>query len=413
MRFLNIPVLLALGLSTAGAQSLLRKEPFQYAGAERASRVEARPPGMRLGLRRPREFALAPLSEAEAARLTGPSTRLRTGVQRALTPHAFAAGTWEITPEATRVWRLALRSPGSKGIRVEFENFSVGDGRVWLHDGANSVGPYTGQGLYGDGHFLSGAIFSQSVILEYEPAVDAPPELEPPFNVRSIVHQVRTPLDASAGQTDPADYCELDANCYSDWRSAMSSVGQISFVEDGVEALCSGSLLATRDNSLKPYFLTAGHCIHDEAAARTVQTYWTYQTPSCGGTPPASRDTSAKSTLGAHLIGSADLSSGDYSLILLQDVPAGVTFAGWDPGGPGVGSDVVGIHHPSWLLEAHFLRNAQLRLRCERGRLDRACFSVLSDFLQLGPRRAWLFGIADLHLARGSCRIAELRRSHG
>jgi hypothetical protein len=55
----------------------------------------------------------------------------------------------------------------------------------------------------------------------------------------------------------------------------MSSGGQISLVTDGVEALCSGSLLATRDNSLKPYFLTAGHCIPSEIVARTVQAYWT------------------------------------------------------------------------------------------------------------------------------------------
>jgi len=340
-------VLLALGLSVAGAQQVLRKEPFQYAGPDRASRVEARPPGMRLGLRRPREFALAPLSEAEAARLTGPSTRLKTGVQRVLAPHVFAAGTWETTSEGTRLWRLSIRSPHARGLRVEFENFSVGEGRVWLYDGTHSAGPYTGRGPYDDGHFFSSAVYAASAVVEYEPALDAGVELEPPFAIKSIVHQVRTALDGTAGQTDPADYCELDVNCYPDWKSAMSSVGQISFVEDGVEALCSGSLLATRDNSAKPYFLTAGHCVHDEATARTVQAYWNYQTSSCNGTPPASRDASAKSTLGAHLMASADLSGGDYSLILLQDVPSGVTFAGWDPGGPPVGGSVAGIHHPS------------------------------------------------------------------
>ena len=347
MRYPAFPVLLALGLSTAGAQPQLRKEPFQYAGPERASRVEARPPGMRLGLRKPREFALAPLSEAEAARLTGPSTRLRTGVQRALAPHAFAAGAWETTPEGARLWRMAIRSPRSRGLRVEFDDFSVGDGRVWLYDGAQSVGPYTGRGPFGDGHFFTSAVYAESAILEYEPAPDATDELEPPFAIRSVVHQVRSALDATAGRKDPADYCELDPNCYSDWKSTMSSVGQISFVEDGVEALCSGSLLATRDNSSKPYFLTAGHCIHDEAAARTVQAYWTYQTSACAGTPPTSRDASARSTLGAHLIASANLPNGDYSLILLQDVPTGVTFAGWDPGDPPVGTALTGLHHPS------------------------------------------------------------------
>src|SRR5437660_4474267 len=99
MRFLTIPVILAtLALAPADAQQAMRKEPFQYAGSDRASRVEARPPGMRLGLRKPREFALAPLSEAEAARLIGPNTRPhRTGVQRKLAAHAVVTGNWEST----------------------------------------------------------------------------------------------------------------------------------------------------------------------------------------------------------------------------------------------------------------------------------------------------------------------------
>src|SRR5689334_819825 len=115
MRFLAFPVLLTVGVSTAMAQQGLRKEPFQYSGTDRASRVEARPPGMRLGLRKPREFALAPLSEAESARLTGPSSRLHVGVQRAFAAHAFATGVWETTREGRRLWRMALRSPGAHG----------------------------------------------------------------------------------------------------------------------------------------------------------------------------------------------------------------------------------------------------------------------------------------------------------
>ncbi len=127
----------------------------------------------------------------------------------------------------------------------------------------------------------------------------------------------------------------------------MSSVAQISFMDNGDELLCSGSLVATRDNSFKPYFLTAGHCINNEAAARTVEAYWTYQTPACGGTPPASRTTSVKSTVGAHLIASAPMAAGDFSLVLLQDAPAGTTFAGWDIVDPPMATGLTGIHHPS------------------------------------------------------------------
>ena len=52
----------------------------------------------------------------------------------------------------------------------------------------------------------------------------------------------------------------------------------------------------------------------------------------------ASVDNSVKSGIGAHLISSGGPDSGDYSLVLLKDVPAGVTFAGWDITDPTAGA---------------------------------------------------------------------------
>ena len=335
-----------LGVTIAAAQQISPKEPAQYAGTERPPRVVARPPGMRLGMRKAREFALAPLSESEVQQLSAPDTRLKAGIRRVLPESSIATGAWESTAEGARIWRMALRSPASRGMRVEFDRFSVGAGKVWLYDGTNVEGPYTGEGIYGDGHFWSGAIASGSVTVEYEPAPGAAAELQPPFVIRAISHQTRTALDALESSKDPADFCELDANCYPDWRKSLSSVGQISFMDQGYDILCSGSLLATRDNSFKPYFLTAGHCINNEAAARTVQAYWNYQTDSCGGAVPTSRG-SLKSAVGSHLLYSAGFADGDFSLILLQDAPAGTTFAGWDTADPAVSSSLTGIHHPS------------------------------------------------------------------
>jgi len=249
---------------------------------------------------------------------------------------------------------MAIRSPGATGIRVEFRNFSAGAGNVWLHDGTHFAGPYTGRGLFDDGHFWSATVFSDSVTLEYQPGVGTPHETGPPFEIAAIAHQVRaqsgvaSPLPApDASVVDTADYCELDPNCYPDWTGAMSMVGQISYEDSGVEYLCSGSLVATRDNSFKPYFLTAGHCIHSEDAARTIEAYWTFQTSTCGGAPPASRDTSAKSSVGGHLIDFGTIEQGDYSLVLLPNVPSGVTFSGWDVTDPPITTPLTGIHHPS------------------------------------------------------------------
>src|SRR5262249_32279729 len=55
---------------------------------------------------------------------------------------------------------------------------------------------------------------------------------------------------------------------------------------------------------------------------------------------------SLKSSNGGHLLSWAHVQDGDYSLVLLPDVPSGVVFSGWDLGDPAVGSPVVGIHHP-------------------------------------------------------------------
>jgi lysyl endopeptidase len=341
--------------SIAGAQTFTRKEPAVYAGTEVASRVAARPPGIRLGLRKANEFALAPLSAAETARLAEPGALIRIGVHRPVPAAALSTGAWETTTEG-RVWRMALRSPGSEGIRVEFRSFSVGNGKVWVHNGSQAAGPYSGRGLFDDGHFWSATVFSETATVEYEPEVGAAEVTDLPFEIRSVAHRGKAVSRRAlqdvpqASSSDPADYCHLDPSCYADWKPAMSMVAEILFEDSGVEYSCSGSAIATRDDSFKPYLLTAGHCIHSEDSARSLETFWTYQTASCGGPPPASRGSSAKSTLGAHLIGSGSLEQGDYSLVLLQNVPAGVTFAGWDMADPPQGAMLTGIHHPkgSW-----------------------------------------------------------------
>ena len=216
------------------------------------------------------------------------------------------------------------------------------------------AGPYTGRGIFDNGRFWSATVFSESVILEYQPGPDTPEESGPPFEIPAISHRAAAAAGASdapdAAVVNTADYCELDANCYPDWQPAMKMVAQLAFEQDGLSYLCSGSLVATRDNSFKPYLLTAGHCIHSEDAARSLEVYWKYQTSSCAGPPPASRDANEPPSLGAHLLASGSIEDGDYSLVLLQGVPNDVTFSGWDTGDPPQATPLVGIHHPegSW-----------------------------------------------------------------
>lgn len=357
------------------AQRLSHKEPVFYSGSESATAPNAIAPGLRWKLRRAKEFKLAPLTVAETARLREPSDPPRLGLHRPLSSQALAAGMWDALPDGGRVWRMSIRSPGSAGIRVLFTDFAVGQGRVWLHreGGAEDeiAGPYTDRGIFADGQFWSGMIWAEAAIIEYEPEPGRPAVDIPPFRIETISHRsgdraAQAPenlssalstlaassltnqlpsLNPAEGTSDRAAACELDPNCYPQWQDSMKMVAEILFEDEGGHFECSASLVATRDNSFKPYLLTAGHCIHNEASARSVQAYWSYQTQTCGGEKPATRG--SVQSQGAHYLASGSLSEGDFSLMLLNGVPSGVGFAGWDLADPPVGTPLVGLHHPS------------------------------------------------------------------
>jgi hypothetical protein len=336
-------------------QVATRKEPVYYSGADRSPAARPQPPAARFRLRPAREVRLEPLNATERAALGRSGRKVIAGVHRPLDAALLGTGAWDATPAGAPVWRMAVRSPGATGLRVEFGNFDVGAGQVWLHDGDQVVGPYTGRGTFDNGQFWSASIFSESATVEYEPDGDHPAGSAPPFELRAVSHQTEPgtpPLEVlgsvpEAGPKDAADVCHLNPNCYSEWKDGMRMVAQLSFEKDGVRELCSGVLVSTRDNSLKPYLLTAAHCISDEASARSLEVYWTYQKSTCNQAAFPERKDSTRSTAGANLIGHSAIDDGDYSLLLLKDIPSGVWFAGWDMSDPAVGSDLTGIHHPS------------------------------------------------------------------
>ncbi|HEV2688077.1 MAG TPA: hypothetical protein VGV35_05970, partial [Bryobacteraceae bacterium] len=328
------------------------------------------PPSRSFTLAQPHTLALGALS-AEESKLLGPvGFKQRIGVHRELPSATPDAGVWTTLADGSSIWQLAIKSNGAAGVRVHFSDFSAGAGQVWVHSGNSVDGPYNGDGPYGNGDFWTGTVESESVIIEYQAAPGGDSNALPPFRIRAVAHQASlvsrdiqlpsrplpfTALTADTSSTDIgrsidfAASCNLDVKCYSDWQDAKRSVAHIQFEEtQGPEQgtfLCSASLVATRDNSFKPYLLTAGHCIHDEAAARSLQTFWQYESAGCNLGPPTGRGT-LNSANGGHLLAWGTIPNGDYSLVLLPDVPSGVVFSGWDIADLDIGSGVTGVHHP-------------------------------------------------------------------
>ncbi|MCC6539350.1 MAG: hypothetical protein IT162_17495 [Bryobacterales bacterium] len=103
-------------------------------------------------------------------------------------------GAWFKTKAGVSVWRLAVRSPGAAALRVHFKEFRVGEGRVWVHNGKEFTGPFTGPGLYGDGDFWAAVIPGERVVVEYQPPAGTKASGAPPIGAPEISHLTVNPL---------------------------------------------------------------------------------------------------------------------------------------------------------------------------------------------------------------------------
>ncbi len=335
--------------ATAAFAQPVSVAPLRYWAPEKDQLREAvkrQLPSARNVMAHPVEQVLHPLTREEMAKAPVRENLLLTGIHRPVPVDLAAFGRWDTLADGRKLWRAALHSPGAAGLRLHFENFAVGAGRVWLHDSDGHVdGPYTGRGLFGDGEFWSETLFGNSVTVEYEPATDAGEEV--PFQVVTIAHTFPGFFDVEKKDTakEAAAPCHLDVTCYPQWAETARAEARLVFEKDGGSYFCSGTLLNTRNSSRIPYFLTANHCIDTEAVARTVQAFWQYQTANCGGTAPGTRDLPRSN--GSRLLATGDENQGDFSLLQLTDVPNGVYFSGWTSQEVPLNTNLTGIHHPA------------------------------------------------------------------
>lgn len=310
------------------------------------------PPGYASKLEAPIAWDPGPLTPDESVPLPRYGAR-QIGVQRAVAPDRLTRGVNVTLPDGRRAWRAAFHSAGAVALRVHFQDFSAGDGEVWLYDPrhASVAGPYTGRGLFGTGEFWSASVLSDEAIVEFDAPAGAP--MAPPFRVDAVIHQWASILpDGSGPHTTPTSpaACELDVSCYPEWAQYASGVVEYEFAGDsGGDYSCSGALLNPTGLAYAPYMLTANHCIGSASEARSANLIFGYQSSVCNGN---GSDIGIIGTeMGATYLTSAPFEEGDYSLLALTaPAPAGVYLFGWTTTAPNIGDPVVGIHHPggSW-----------------------------------------------------------------
>jgi hypothetical protein len=257
--------------------------------------------------------------------------------------NAASIGEWAELPHGRRVWAALFLAEGAVGQRLHLGGVRLPAGaQAMVYNAGQPDERYTVE-IDPDGEAWTATCFSERVVLE----VTAPAGAAVNVSVDRAVYLYTGPGDWSWDKA--AGTCTIDVSCHGDWADLSYGVGGLGTVGRLGYLWCTGTLLADRDPETDiPYFLTANHCVEDQAAANSLEVYWLYQTTECGGTAAHPR-TAPRTAGGAEYVAGATYASGpDFTLLRLRGaVPAGVAFVGWDSGSVPDNNEVVGIHHPA------------------------------------------------------------------
>ncbi len=296
---------------------------------------------------------LGPIDAAaiERAQALNPSAGkgvLQTGVRRKLPQAVDLGGAGGKTGAAAGAAQaLNLVVEGAFAVRVRLSNVDLPDGaQVIVYNTDNpseQVGPYTAAYVLGRDEFWTETVFSPHVTVVLQPG---PAALRlPRARVAEVVHIYR---DLAQLMQPKVGACHQDITCYPDWTNTARGVAGIGSINEVGSLWCTGCLLNDQDPyTFEDYFMTANHCIGNQAKADTTEYYWFYQSAYCNGPVPSPSAVPRTGGGADYLAGLSRSAGNDFAFLYLRlPAPGGVTYAGWTTTAPGPGHVLTGIHHP-------------------------------------------------------------------
>lgn len=357
MRF--IPILLACGLglsafAVTSAHAGRGEPPYSLTHAATLSgtvpRIDLPPVSQKQLLKADADANASSQGES-------PDKRLRIAVPNRIDIDAARDGRWDVLPDGSRLWRIALHADGATDFRLGFSNFKVPqDATLHLVDpvSRNHVGPITAADTSPQGQLWLAPFPGNTPTIELR--IPAGTDLAPGDVVLSNAGAGYRNATESGGPglfgAGVSGTCNVDVVCPlgNPYPLEKRAVAKIYYDEPDGTYLCTGTLMNDTYQDFVPYFLTANHCVNTQAAATSMSLIWNYESPTCGAHGNATmQDVQyGGATLLAHR---ADV---DFSLVRLNSQPSSafqVAYAGWYAS-TGVPGGSIGIHHPSGWVKA-------------------------------------------------------------
>ena len=173
---------------------------------------------------------------------------------------SLSDGEW-ITLSNGRLWSMKFRSSGAYSINFIFENLYLPESS-WLYiinsEGTMLYGPVTSKQNTNCELFLTDLIKGDEVtIYLFESNSE---QGQSKLSIKRVVHAYR---DFYSGMSlnilGTSESCENDVACFPNWDEESDAVVLV-LLSSGIE-WCTGALIMSANQSFKPYFLSAFHCI--------------------------------------------------------------------------------------------------------------------------------------------------------
>ncbi|MBI4717263.1 MAG: proprotein convertase P-domain-containing protein [Planctomycetes bacterium] len=258
-------------------------------------------------------------------------------------------GTWETIRDDARVWRLRISAPLAVSLNLGFRHYSMPPGGrllIYSVDRRTVLPPFTDADNESHGELWTPPIIADDIIVEA--VVPLAEERHLQLELSSINYGYRGFGDL---RSEKSGACNVDVVCPEGdpWEAEIQAVGVIS---TGGSTFCTGFMVNSTAQDLKPYFMTANHCGINSGNAASLVVFWNYQNSWCRPVGSPASGGPGDGSLSTFQTGSFFRSAygpSDFTLVELDDPPNpawNLSFAGWSRSS-GESPSGVCIHHPN------------------------------------------------------------------
>jgi len=245
-------------------------------------------------------------------------------------------GEWETLADGTRVWRVAIVSPGAVTINLWLSAYQFFEGNalyVYSSDMKHIRGQFNHKNNKRNGRMAIAPVAGDNIVVEI---VVAPNAEIPIFEIGKVNHEVKKAYGDSGN-------CNINTVCsYTDDFDMRDEVDSVAMILTAAGARrCTGAMINNQLNDSRPLFLTANHC---SGGQDTWIFMFNYQSSVCNlatqNNGPTQYTVQGSSTIDSS-------ATSDVLLLELDESPAiyGAYFAGYNAVDDF--SYPFAIHHPS------------------------------------------------------------------